>query len=59
MDINRNRQVSYYVNKEAMREMNNDDEDEYGHEISKNKGKAGNLAKPDAQRHLQERRVLE
>ena len=43
MDINRNRQVSYYVNKEAMREMNNDDDD-YGHEISKKKGKAGNLA---------------
>ena len=44
-DITRNRQVSYYVNKEAMREMINDDEDDYGQEVSKKKGgaKAGNL----------------
>ena len=27
-----------------MREMNNYDEDEYGHEVSKKKGKTGNLA---------------
>jgi hypothetical protein len=43
IDITRNRQVSYYVNKEAMREMNNYDEDDYGQEISKKKSKAGNL----------------
>lgn len=43
----RNRQVSYYVNKDAMRDMDNDadDDDEYGAEYKKKKsGYGGNLA---------------
>ena len=43
-DFQRNRQISYYVNKDAMREMENDgDDDDYGVE-AKRKGPNGNLA---------------
>lgn len=39
----RNRQVSYYVNKDAMREMDNDaDDDDYGYETKKKKGTGSN-----------------
>jgi hypothetical protein len=45
IDGGRNRQVSYYVNKDALREMDNDaDDDDYGYEAKKKKGYAGNLA---------------
>ena len=44
IDGGRNRQVSYYVNKDAMREMDNDaDDDDYGYETKK-KSYAGNIA---------------
>jgi hypothetical protein len=45
IDGGRNRQVSYYVNKDAMREMDNDaDDDDYGYEAKKKKGYGGNIA---------------
>ena len=43
-DFQRNRQVSYYVNKDAMREMENDgDDDDYGVE-AKRRGPSSNIA---------------